>query len=60
MTIRLPDGSLLERWAAVGPAGLLLDGQRAIRPDAPDFAEHARTARPVESLPKRRRPGDPL
>lgn len=60
MTILLPNGDLVERWTAVGPAGLLLDGQRIISPDAPDFEERARTAKPVESLPRRRRVGDPL
>lgn len=60
MIIRLPSGNLIERWAAVGPDGLAVDGQREIKPGAPDYERLARSTVGPERLPKRRKPGDPL
>lgn len=60
MTVLLPNGNLIVRWAAVGPSGAALDGQREVAPGSSEYDALLPTARPLASLRRRRKPGDPL
>ena len=60
MVVLLPNGNLVVRWAAVTPGGSLVDGQREIAPGSAEYEGLLPSARPLDSLPRRRKIDDPL